>query len=168
MRRQLEQSGTAEPVFAFETGGRIEPCPMDLGPLLNDGDTKDVLFASMRTIVDRHKITAAVFVTDGWFGRSTAKLNALPREEQRRVIKGRNFNEVIEQGWFERCEALVITGQTAEAVWIVHQFYDRDSKRKRVTFTERTEDLGPQARFDGRFKMFGAKPSPDVFHGVKR
>jgi hypothetical protein len=136
MRAYIDRTGTTLPVFLFRhADGRIQrlPFPEKAGGLMNDGVAKDKLFQFVRQVVHTEDITAVCFAHEAWRGLMTEAGSKVPRKEFEKATRERGFQKAVDLGWVQRSEVIAITIQTAEAVRIIWQIFERDEKARTIT-----------------------------------
>src|SRR5215831_15177450 len=107
-RRELEQTGRVTPRFIVRLrNGKIQSAAFDdeLGECLNDGHTKDQLFAGIRRIIRLLEVEAISFVTDTWMGRATIKGLTLHERDPAEFAwqtQQHGFEEAVKNGLVER------------------------------------------------------------------
>jgi hypothetical protein len=157
-RRDLERTGSVMPFFVLrDQNGNSHQLnvPEKFKELMNHGPSKDKLFGFVRNIAQTMPAAAVVIVTDGWFGKPTAKARAMNQEKLFEATKGQSLDNAVAAGLAERLEALLITVQTPERVLTLAQVYDRDERRRKITYLEMNIMESPIDNFAGRQKMFG-------------
>jgi hypothetical protein len=121
---------------------------------LNHGETKDAGFRVLRKAVDLMPPEAVVFVTATNAFKPTAKLQALTKAEQTKLLNGGHsrHHQAVKEGLLEIADSLTATVQTPERVCWYVQTVDHGwlVGKPEVRFAS-------QAEFDGRLKMFGSK-----------
>jgi hypothetical protein len=155
-KRDLVETRRVSPFFVFRSA-EGPPMRFDIPnpQIMNDGRAKDVLFGAIREVVQEQNIQAVVFVTDGWFGKSTEKALSIPREEFEAATRHRGFQPAVDQGLVTRSEALIVTVQTPLRTMMLNQLYERDEHAGTITFREVTVMETGVDDFTGRQKMYG-------------
>lgn len=157
-RRELSKTGTIHPFFVvYDRAGKDHQInvPEHLGNIMNSGHGKDIVFGALRLVVESLQATAVVIVTDGWYGKGLVPRDAEHRQELLDKIGRMSLEEAEKQGLCKRCEAILVTVQTPERVMTVSQLYDRNQKRRKITYWEiAVMEVGVD-QFAGRQKMFG-------------
>ena len=156
-KKDLERIGTVTPFFVLYAGGESHQIniPERFTQLMNDGHAKDMIFGFLRQAVQKTEATAVVIVTDGWFGKPTAKAMAMGEKEASEAMEGQSLDNAEEAGLVERLEALLITVQTPERCLTLAQAYERDHRRQKIKYLEVHILECDINHFAGRQKMFG-------------
>jgi hypothetical protein len=153
--QELTRTGEVTPMFVVrEEDGTIKVIAVD-GRLMNSGSAKDRLFDGMRMMVAGRRLSAVVFISEGWVGKQTAKGAALPEKVFLERARERGFETAVKDGLVVRGEAILVTAQTADGTFHVQQEFIADRKRRTVVFGDRRDvELKPD-EFRGRMKMYG-------------
>jgi hypothetical protein len=89
------------------------PFPEEAGVLLNDGTSKDLIFGTVRQIVQENGIDGVIFATGTWVGEATPEgMNHVNSPEWKELYDF-GFVRLAQRGWVIRCEAFTITAQSA-------------------------------------------------------
>jgi len=155
-KAQLDLQGDLPPIFILRTkNGQLHRLPMspELAQLMDNGDAKDMIFGSIRRMVQESKCTASVFITDGWVYPPTDKKKKLSTDEQNALLDYNGTAWMHENGYLWKVEMLVCTVQTAERALIRRVAYERTPYGVNLSPPEDWEM--PIDDFGGRQKMFG-------------
>lgn len=155
-QNDLARTGNVEPMVLFGQDEKIvvTNLPGAARQMLNSGDGKDYLFDSLRGMVARSGATAFGFVSDAWFSTPTEKGHRLGDGQWKKLLAKHGADGLVERGYLERSEAIIVNVQTPERMLILTQPYTR-GENKSITYGVRDEHEGPLDQFEGRQKMFG-------------
>jgi len=154
-KASLELQSEFAPVFMLHgpQGWVFETMPAEARILLNDGESKRVIFDFFRQVVKANRCDAVLFATDTWHGEATEEgmkhVNTAAWEDNHDF----GFVKLQKLGWVTVKEAITITVQTESDVLIVSQAYQRLNDCIQLLDCKR--QWGAQSTFGGRQKMFG-------------
>jgi len=120
---------------------------------LNNGAAKDRVFGIIRMLVDAKPPNAFIFVTSSNMFLPTAKMRAMPLEEQKKLVDGGHdaHHEAVKQGLYTLTDCLSAVSQSPERVCLYTQPVASDG-----SFRDQPEvHFIDQDCFGGRLKMFG-------------
>lgn len=137
------------------------------GHVFSDGETKDRLWRGLRDIVERCQIEAIIIVSDVSVWTATNKAAAVGIPALEKLRNEHDIDWLAEHGYVQHQERFMALAQTVEVAGMISQLYRR--RPDGIALIEETEpwSVKPQDELDGRTKMFGALPSPSVWHTQK-
>jgi hypothetical protein len=155
-KASLELQSDFTPMILLHTAARgWTPYPMPPGTecLLNDGESKDVIFDFFRHAVQQMRCDAVLFATDSWHGEATKEGEKYYETPEWYENNDSGFVKLQRLGWIKVTEAITITVQTESDVLFVSQAYQRLGDC--IQLLECKRQWGSQSEFGGRQKMFG-------------
>jgi len=134
-----------------------------IGNWMNSGEHKDYLFNMIRLSAEAGGYDCVIISTEAWAMKPSQKFLDITTHEAQLELAKRGVSWLAENGYGERAETMIVTGQTAEHFTVVSLPFDRDTDGTITAIhgPTRPAEALPQGNFMGRQKMFGPQ-DPDM------